>query len=342
MKKLFLLALIFSAAIYACNKQSETSKDKQQPALDNTNRIGALHNTGLSIILDKAEKEARKNVLSNSRVGDNSVGPITVPGSNPYDVSTASIFEDAKALVLKDPAYQNLQLTIDAATLAYTDQVLNSFSQNSIKTKWAESVNQQAIVDKVSTRERGMVGEITTVFNTAIASNAGIQANYLSVKSQLAAIRQKYKNTVLLPNEGELFWGVLSIAESSNEYWSTEGASYVNAVIKYDSMNYKAGNPYSLVTDPLRSQAPFLTADCLGYLIGWTKAVVDENSANGGLSIKNEDKRIGAGLGLALTFSGGSLLRTMKRMVLSPVNISKDSLLIHMDTIINHPTFPKP
>lgn len=342
MKKLFLLALIFSAAIYACNKQSDTSKDNQQPALDKVNRIGSIHNSGLSVILNKFEQEAARTATSNNRIPDNAVGNITVPTNNTDDVSAASLFEDAKALVSKDPAYQNVQFTPDPATIAYADQVMNEFGQNSIKTKWTQQVNQQAIVTNVSTRERGMVGEITTVFNTSFASNAGVQANYLSVKSQLAAIRQKYNSTVLLPKEGELFWGLLSIAESSNEYWSTEGASYVNTVIKYDSLNYKAGNPFSLVTDPLRSQAPFFTADCLGYLIGWTKAVIEENSANGGLSIKNEDKRIGAGLNWALTVSGGVLAAKIKRMVFSPISIPKDSLLIHMDTIINKPTFPKP
>ncbi|RAJ77340.1 hypothetical protein CLV59_107107 [Chitinophaga dinghuensis] len=341
MKKVALLVLVFLAVIYACNKEPKTAEVDPVKPLSNQTLLGELHNVELRKLLNNRNNLGRVNIvnpLSKMVIPPGSTGNISVtPTISTY--STTAVLEAAKNQLLQNPNFSNLPLTVNPATAAALDPIVSNLGQNSIKESWASSINEPVVLDLVSTRERGMIGEITAVFNNSFASGASLQQNYLTVKNQLAAIRSKYSNTVLLPNEGELYSGILAIAESSNEFWSGEGARYVNSIITYDIAAYKNGSPFALIKDPVRSQTPFMTADCIGYLLGWGKAVMDEYHDHGKLSIGNSNYRIGVGLFGA---AAASLLTYVKAGDLRPalITVPIDSILVKIDTITKNPKIP--
>lgn len=337
MRKVILLALIFLGVIYACNKGTEASKVNPVTSSSNQDVLGSLHNNGLRSLLNSAKIKGSVNIPSSHLGQQNATRNITM-SSGTSDNSASSLLEASKNLLLQDPSFSSQQFTIDASTTTAIDQLINDLGQNSVKARWSSSISQQTVLNVVSTRERMMINEITAVFNSSLATTPTVPNNYLAIKSKLAAIRNKYINTTFLPNEGELFSGILAIAESSNEFWSGEGAAYVNTIIQYDITAYGNGNQFALIKDPVRDQMPFITADCIGYLAGWASAAYSE-WYGGGLSIKNENHRIGQGLIGAVAASTGVLLKASARRPFLGLDLPKDSFLLHIDTIRKKPVF---
>ncbi|HVI44486.1 MAG TPA: hypothetical protein VM802_06440 [Chitinophaga sp.] len=337
MKKVFLLALfpISLFFVYACNKEAEIQKAPPAASLSSQNMLGTIHNLGLSSLLGSPQKKGSiygmtTYINSAAVLRLNSASISTTTGTPDY--SASSLGETSKTLVLRNPSFSNQQFIIDPTSTAAVDQLIQNFGQNNVKNRWASSLSQPTVTNLVSTREKSMISEITNVFNTSFSTNPSIQNNYLAVKSKLAAIRNKYAGTIFLPNEGELFSGLLSIAESSNEYWSNEGATYVNAIVQYDITAYGNGGPFAIIQDPIRSQTSFITADCIGYLAGWASALYSEYNSNGTISIKNENHRIGQGLIWAIAGSAGVLLKAEVKRPFLGLNIKADSIFHSMDT----------
>jgi len=206
--------------------------------------------------------------------------------------------------------------------------VINSRNTLYINSKIDATENLLAQNNLLTPREAAMIQEIQNIFTT------GSQLNMTSAQAgpyfanKLQALRTKYKNIVWNVNEGEGFLGMLSIAESSNEYWHL-GTTLQNPSTKVTANSQ--GNSLKLnkkmtvtafpVLDPLEPESSIVHIDLASYAFGWGWAVYDDFIA-GNLHESSQYRRITKGLQAAIT---GSTLGVIKPDVDITTDLLTDS-----------------
>lgn len=237
----------------------------------------------------------------------NNIESSSVPTSN---LST----QDVKDIILSTydfvgSVYGNDNRGISSEILPTIVDVINASNTVLVNAK-IDSMENILIQNNILTvREVSMLQEIQDIFTIGYQLNMTSNQAGAYYSSKFNELKTKYANIVWNVNEGEAFLGMLSIAESSNEYWHSNSAISIQSLT--GNKNYKAkssnlNKKMNIVTvpalDPTEPEGALVHVDAAAYALAWGWAVYNDWS-KGNLNESGQYRRITIGLQAAITAS---------------------------------------
>jgi hypothetical protein len=270
MKNIFysICAVLLVLYFVGCNNASEviTASIESQ-----AKSIGQIHNDGLDFIFSQVQLLEQENPSLRA-----SVAPVMT------SVQLATITRD---YLQTTPNFTTvITRTHIEQVAADLDKIMANFTKEGIQSNWNSVKNDPSFKRiTLSTTEQKAFADAEQIFLNLSNSNLSVQQQYDYIQANVAKIKTAYSVTIL--NQSELISGLLSIMDSSNEYW------------------YKQ--------EPLIPYNPVVVqADCFGYLVGWIRAFGNDQgrySTQKEFSAHSGD-RIREGLYAALAASGGRII----------------------------------
>ncbi|WP_454881742.1 hypothetical protein [Sphingobacterium detergens] len=319
MKKLTFL-IILCIAISSCKKDSNSQQNVDLQEYNsklkgNTKNLGISHNDGISYSINS-------NQLS--------TGFLFPPKTNPDPLSSAPNYtsQDLKDIIISTydfigSTYGEEYRGIPSQILPTVVDVINAPNTVLVNAKIDSIENILTQNSILTAREALMIQELQNIFTV------GSQLNMTSLQAgpyfanKLETLRTKYENIVWNINEGEAFLGMLSIAESSNEYWhlgTTLQLPPTQQTGNSAKFNKKMNVTVIPALDPFEPEGSIVHVDLAGYALGWGWAVYNDWAA-GNLHESGQNGRITRGLQTAIT---ASALRLAKRELGDGVSLSND------------------
>lgn len=284
---LSLLVLI----VFACKKQDvnqPTDELRTQNLRKTAEKLAGLHNKGMDYI--------SSNFRTGSHKGDIVSVVDTSNGGSPAEI----IYYDASNYLSTLSETNSITYTAEPYVIAKLDNLIANGDEELVKLEYNGAIAQINNYPILTSRENTMIASVTSIFNNAYTQNLTKEQTYVYLKAQLEALRDSYAGTILTENEGELFYGLLNIAMESNEYWVNDDLLLISKA--NENIISKKGNTIKAAFIP---NPAFIQADCIGYIIGWGQAVMnDYNSGN--LKPSGQTARISAGVFNALGWSSGA------------------------------------
>jgi len=303
------------------SQQTVSSKEYNNKLKANIKDLGASHNSGISYSINS-------NTISTSILfppKNNSGSLLPTPNYASQDIkniiiSTYDFIGSTYGEEYRGIPSQILQTVVD---------VINSENTLFINSKIDATEELLTQNNLLSSRESLMIQELQDIFAVGSQLNMTSEQAGPYFANKLKELRTKYKNIVWNINEGEGFLGMLSIAESSNEYW------HLNTTVQSPSAKVVAKSKMNITAIP--TLAPFdlensiVHVDLAGYALAWGWAVYNDWAA-GNLHESGQYGRITKGLQGAITASTMRLIKTQTRKI--TVDLFPDS------SSTSNPLFP--
>lgn len=237
-----LLSLIIG--FVACSNENEglkTSIAKQAEC------IGEMHNGGLDFIFAHLESLGENG---------NSSLRISTSATKTTSVQLATVSRD---YLQATPNFTTVISTNKIECLAVDLDIISSnFTKEGIQTYWKSIINDDSFKSiALSSIEQQAFSKVEQIFLNLSNSTLSERQQYDYIKTNIAQINSTYGSNMV--NQSELLCGLLSIMDSSNDYW-------LNASITTTTTADK----------PIPFNSYVVQVDAMGYIIGWVRAVIED------------------------------------------------------------------
>ena len=266
-KFLFIVSVLFLGI--SC-KKSDNECDSESNVKELTKNVGKYHNEGLDYLFKKLYSlNPNKGLLRAAPSGE---------------ISSEAIVTASYEYVQSIPEFT--EIPFDANIKEHVqelDAIRDDLTFSGVQNIWSSITNDNSFKSSVPLSEQNAISEVNQIFVNLSTSNLSPEQWYNYIKNNAMVIQSKYNL------QGEAVCGLLSIMNSSNEYW--HNASSLSVTTPSDP-------PIPL--DPI-----IVEADCVGYLFGWGRAFWDDQTRfnNQKDFSNNANNRIMAGLWSAMSVS---------------------------------------
>ncbi|QIL38963.1 hypothetical protein G7074_06500 [Pedobacter sp. HDW13] len=271
-------ATIFMAVTISCKKQDAKplldTKLYNSKLREYTENVGIVHNEGLDYFLKGSKALTANDSVSGWQLGD---------GSNLVNDNSIS-----KQVISFSIGYVNSnggnEVPIPDA-VEVLQSAVDNLTPTSVEDVWDDELSRLDDENLLTVREKNMVGQLKNIFSDGYNLNLNQADAKTYFENRLNTIQAQYQTVVFEENEGELYLGLLNLAKASNNYWHNS----------QELDNY----------DPTKLENPIIQLDLIGYIVGWTRAVIADYRA-GSLNPSGQYRRIDKGIeyGLAASLTG--------------------------------------
>lgn len=273
-----IMILTLLVCAYSCSKEKAEIETKSSSILN----IGEEHNLGLDYVLKNLNSRSKKANKVN-RLDKNDISSMEIAELS-YEYAQ-SVRPNDITIIEKNKLIEEMATKLDI--------IREDLTITGIQNHWETTVTDAKKITSISATEQNAVSEIKQIFSDAYDKNFSNDNIYDFINERLEQIKQTNQN--LLNNNNELFYGLMQIADSSNDYWK-----------EYIQTN--SPDP----TTPVKPEPYLVQIDCLGYIVAWTKAVCEDNRKPGGVTPEGQWGRIETGLFGAIEFSSGGYISKKK------------------------------
>ncbi len=176
----------------------------------------------------------------------------------------------------------------DSMAAAINQNIYGSTAK--ILTRLASIRNASVVTNNLSTSELNFLDSLTVFFSTNISGLTKSQVCVLTYNKSTSLLTA-FNQITWGSGQGTLACGALHTLKSTSLYWASRNPS---GFIGF------TGDPNDVLTG---GQAwIILQADCIGYIVGWASALIDDSN-HGGVTPEGQDRRIQQGFNSAAGYS---------------------------------------